>query len=163
MAEEHRMHVHSSVQVTTPTPEHQPYLDSVGRVIDIRDFPPRQWCQVQLEQEAIIWFEATELQAKGVPSVNQAQEPLIVVQTPGEQPAAECLCQLLGQQEKPTNMLSIYQRRSVFRHMLGLAHQLAHHGMERTAILAQVRALRDQEVALLLTDIQMRQQRGHLR
>jgi hypothetical protein len=49
------------VQVVTPTQEHLGYLNQAGRILDVRDFSPRRFCQVSLASQETVWFEATEL------------------------------------------------------------------------------------------------------
>lgn len=49
------------VQVVTPTQEHLGYLNERGRILDVRDFHPRRFCEVSLASQETVWFESTEL------------------------------------------------------------------------------------------------------
>jgi hypothetical protein len=60
-------------------------------------------------------------------------------------------------------LLSVYQRRAIFRAMLRKAHMLARSGAQRQEIRQQVIHLRDALVQAALTDFAIRCRRGHLR
>lgn len=50
------------VLVSAPTTEHQNYVNASGRIVDVRDYPPARFCQVELDGvHELIWFESTEL------------------------------------------------------------------------------------------------------
>jgi hypothetical protein len=51
------------VRVTGPTPEHQPYMNETGRIVDVRDFEHR-FCLVELDGrvDQAIWFDEAELE-----------------------------------------------------------------------------------------------------
>lgn len=55
------------VLVSAPTTEHQRYLNAPGRIIDVRDYPPVRFCQVELDDfHEPIWFESAELVPESV-------------------------------------------------------------------------------------------------
>jgi hypothetical protein len=59
--------------------------------------------------------------------------------------------------------LSPYQQRIILRRMLGEARQLSRMGLPRPAVMQQISTFRDHLVEEALTDIFVRQQKGHLR
>lgn len=59
--------------------------------------------------------------------------------------------------------LSSYQQKTIVFRMLDEARQLSRIGLPRSAVMQQVAILRDCLVGQALTDISLRQQRGHLR
>jgi hypothetical protein len=59
--------------------------------------------------------------------------------------------------------LSPYQQRIILRRMLGEARQLSRMGLPRPEVMQQISAFRDYLVEEALTDIFVRQQKGHLR
>lgn len=60
-------------------------------------------------------------------------------------------------------LLSVYQRRAIFRAMLRQAHMLARSGVQRREIRQQVSQLRNELTQAALTDFAIRSRRGHLR
>jgi hypothetical protein len=59
--------------------------------------------------------------------------------------------------------LSPYQQRIILRRMLCEARQLSRMGLPRPEVMQQISAFRDHLVEEALTDIFVRQQKGHLR
>jgi hypothetical protein len=59
--------------------------------------------------------------------------------------------------------LSPYQQKTIVLRMLNEARQLSRIGIPRSVIIQQIAVLRDCLVGQALTDISVRQQRGHLR
>jgi hypothetical protein len=59
--------------------------------------------------------------------------------------------------------LSLYQQKTIVRRMLDEARQLSRMGVPKSEVIQQVAILRDCLVGQALTDITLRQQRGHLR
>jgi hypothetical protein len=59
--------------------------------------------------------------------------------------------------------LSSYQQKTIVLRMLDEARQLSRIGLPRSVVMQQVAILRDCLVGQALTDISLRQQRGHLR
>ena len=62
-----------------------------------------------------------------------------------------------------SSSLSPYQQRIILRRMLGEARQLSRMGLPRPEVMHQISAFRDYLVEEALTDIFVRQQKGHLR
>ncbi len=59
--------------------------------------------------------------------------------------------------------LSPYQQKTIVLRMLNEARQLSRIGLPRSVVIQQIAVLRDCLVGQALTDISVRQQRGHLR
>lgn len=59
--------------------------------------------------------------------------------------------------------LSLYQQKAIVRQMLNEAHQLSCMGLPKSEVIRQVATLRDCLVGQALTDMTLRQRRGHLR
>jgi hypothetical protein len=59
--------------------------------------------------------------------------------------------------------LSPYQQKTIVLRMLNEARQLSRIGIPRSVVIQQIAVLRDCLVGQALTDISVRQQRGHLR
>jgi hypothetical protein len=59
--------------------------------------------------------------------------------------------------------LSPYQQKTIVLRMLSEARQLSRIGLPRSVVIQQIATLRDCLVGQALTDISLRQQRGHLR
>jgi len=69
----------------------------------------------------------------------------------------------MQQLQVTSSPLSSYQQKTIMFRMLNEARQLSRIGLPRSVVMQQIAILRDCLVGQALTDISLRQQRGHLR